>query len=446
VTVQDAESERQFVLQAVEERGIRFVQLWFTDVLGYLKAFAIPSEELPEALAEGASFDGSSIDGFARAGEADMIARPVPRTFTSLPWRPEDRGVARMYCDIHTPGGEPYEGDPRRVLKRVMERARELGFTPYVGPEIDFYVFRDASAPEPLDAGAYFDLTPLDVGSDFRRRVITYLEGIGIPVKESHHEAASSQHGVTLRHADPLTIADSIMSFRLVVKEVARELDRYATFMPKPIERAAGSGLHLHVSLFEDERNAFFDATDEHGLSKIARSFTAGILRNARETTAVTNQWVNSYKRLVPGWEAPTRVSWGVRNRASLVRVPLAKPGKEASARIEYRAPDPACNPYLAIAVILAAGIAGIEAESELPPEAPEDLERMNDVEREALGIVTLPETLPEALAEMRDGTLVRETLGEHVFEWFLTNKVNEWNEYKAYVTGFEIDRYLPRL
>lgn len=444
--MQDAESERQFVLQAVEERGIRFVQLWFADVLGYLKAFAIPSEELPEALAEGASFDGSSIDGFARAGEADMVARPVPRTFTSLPWRPEDRGVGRMYCDIFTPAGEPYEGDPRQVLKRVMARARELGFTAYIGPEIDFYVFRDSGSPEPMDVGSYFDLTPLDVGSDFRRRVITYLEGIGIPVKESHHEAAASQHGVTLRHADALTIADSIMSFRLVVKEVARELDRYATFMPKPIERDAGSGLHLHVSLFEGERNAFFDATDEHGLSKVARSFTAGLLLRAREITAVTNQWVNSYKRLVPGWEAPTWVSWGVRNRASLVRVPLAKPGKEASARIEYRAPDPACNPYLALAAILAAGLDGIEGEAELPPEAPDHFDRMNDEERRSVGAVPMPESLPEALAAMRGSDLLRETLGAHVFEWFLANKVDEWNEYRAYVTGFELERYLPRL
>lgn len=444
--MEDAESERQFVLQAVEDRGIHFVQLWFPDVLGYLKAFAIPSEELPEALAEGASFDGSAIDGFARAGESDMVARPVPRTFTSLPWRPMDRGVARMYCDIHTPGGEPYEGDPRHVLKRVMARAREQGFTAYVGPEIDFYIFRDAGDPEPLDAGTYFDLTPLDVGSDFRRRVITYLEGIGIPVKESHHEGASSQHGVTLRHADPLTIADSITSFRLIVKEVAGELDRYATFMPKPLERAAGSGLHLHLSLFEGERNAFFDPTDEHGLSKVARSFTAGLLGHAREITAVTNQWINSYKRLVPGWEAPTHVSWGVRHRASLVRVPVAKPGKEASARIEYRAPDPACNPYLAIAAILAAGLSGIEEEAELPPETPQRIDRMTEEERLAIGVVPLPESLPEALDAMRHGDLVRRTLGSHVFEWFLANKVEEWNEYKTYVTGFELERYLPRL
>jgi glutamine synthetase len=445
--VQHAESERQFVLQAVEERGIRFVQLWFPDVLGYLKAFAIPSEELPEALAEGASFDGSSIDGFARAGEADMIARPVPRTFTSLPWRPEDRGVARMYCDIHTPDGEPYEGDPRHVLKRVMARVRDLGFTAYAGPELDFYVFRDASAPEPMDVGSLFDLTPLDVGSDFRRRVITYLEGIGIPVKESHHEAASSQHGVTLRHADPLTIADSITSFRLVVKEVARELDRYATFMPKPIEGEAGSGLHLHLSLFEGERNAFFDGTDELGLSKVARSFTAGLLQHAREITAVTNQWINSYTRLVPGFDAPTDVSWGVHTRASLVRVPRARPGREPSARIEYRAADPACNPYLALAVILAAGVRGIEREAELPPEVSEAaFDRLAESQRRALRLDPLPESLPEAIAAMRESDLVRETLGEHVFEWFLANKVDEWNEYKASVSGFELDRYLPRL
>jgi glutamine synthetase len=445
--VQHAENERQFVLQAVEERGIRFVQLWFPDVLGYLKAFAIPSEELPEALAEGASFDGSSIDGFARAGEADMIARPVPRTFTSLPWRPEDRGVARMYCDIHTPDGEPYEGDPRHVLKRVMTRVRDLGFTAYAGPELDFYLFRDASAPEPMDVGSLFDLTPLDVGSDFRRRVITYLEGIGIPVKESHHEAASSQHGVTLRHADPLTIADSITSFRLVVKEVARELDRYATFMPKPIEGQAGSGLHLHLSLFEGERNAFFDATDGLGLSKVARSFTAGLLRHAREITAVTNQWINSYKRLVPGFDAPTAVTWGVQTRASLVRIPRARPGREPSARIEYRAADPACNPYLALAVILAAGARGIEEESELPPEVAEGaLEGLGESQRRALRLEPLPESLPEAVAAMRDSDLVRETLGEHVFEWFLANKVDEWNEYKASVSGYELERYLPRL
>jgi glutamine synthetase len=444
--VNDVHDEQRFVLQAAEERGIRFVQLWFTDVLGILKAFAIPVEELPEALAEGASFDGSSIDGFARAQEADMVARPVPRTFQSLPWRPQERGVARMYCDIYAPDGEPFEGDPRAVLKRTMRRVRDHGLTAYVGPEIDVFLFRDAQAPTPIDAGSYFDLTPLDVGNDFRRLAISYLEQIGIPVKDSHHEMAASQHGVDLRHTDPLTMADSIMSSRLVMKQVAEELGCYATFMPKPLMGTDGSGLHTHVSLFEDDRNAFFDPTDAYNLSKVARAFVAGLLRHAPEITAVTNQWVNSYKRLVPGFDAPLDVCWGVRNRSALVRVPLSKPGKEAACRIEYRAPDAACNPYLTLALILAAGLAGIEGEYELPPEAPDDLSRLGRREREALGIRSLPSSLPEALEEMEGSGLARETLGEHVFEWFLANKVEEWNEYRTYVTSFEVEKYLPRL
>jgi glutamine synthetase len=444
--VNDPHDEHRFVLQAVEERGIRFVQLWFTDVLGMLKAFAIPAEELPEALAEGASFDGSSIDGFARAQEADMVARPVPRTFQSLPWRPQDRGVARMYCDIYAPDGEPFEGDPRAVLKRTMARVRALGFTAYIGPEIDVFLFRDAEAPTPIDEGTYFDLSPLDVGNDFRRLAISYLEQIGIPVKDSHHEMAASQHGVDLRHTDPLTMADSIMSFRTVVKQVAQELGCYATFMPKPLEGADGSGLHTHVSLFEDDRNAFFDPTDAYNLSKVGRSFVAGLLRHAPEITAVTNQWVNSYKRLVPGFDAPVDVSWGVRNRSTLVRVPLAKPGKEAACRVEYRAPDAACNPYLTLAVILAAGLAGIEGEYPLPDEAPDDLSRRSPAERRALGVAPLPTSLEQALAAMEASDLVRETLGAHVFEWFLANKVEEWNAYRSSVTTFEVDRYLSRL
>ncbi|HXF57156.1 MAG TPA: type I glutamate--ammonia ligase [Actinomycetota bacterium] len=435
-----------FVLQAAEEHRIRFVRLWFTDVLGYLKSFAIPAEELPEALAEGVSFDGSSIDGFARVQEADMVARPDPTTFELLPWAPEDRRVARMFCDIYTPDGEPFAGDPRFVLRRALARAADLGFSFYVGPEIEFFLFKDAKTPEPLDEGSYFDLTPLDVGSDFRRRVITYLEALGIPVKDSHHEVAASQHEVDLRHADALTIADSVMTFRLVVKEVAQELGVYATFMPKPIQGAWGSGLHLHLSLFEGERNAFFDPTDEHYLSKTARSFMAGLLRHAREITAVTNQWVNSYKRLVPGFEAPVYVCWGIRNRSALVRVPLTKPGKESACRIEYRAPDPACNPYLAFAVILGAGLRGVENEYPLPLEASDDIYRMTDIERWGAGIEQLPESLPEAIAAMRGSGLVREVLGEHVFDWFLANKVAEWDEYKAYVTAFELQRYLPRL
>ncbi len=439
------EAEREFVLNAAEERDIRFVQLWFTDVLGQLKAFAIPVEELPEALTEGASFDGSSIDGFARAHEADMIAMPVPRTFQSLPWRPERAGVARMFCDVLTSEGEPFEGDPRLVLKRTMERVRDLGFTAYVGHEIDFFLLAGPDDPTPVDSGSYFDLTPLDSANDFRRGVLIYLEALGIPVKDSHHEDAASQHGVDLRHADALTIADSLMSFRLVVKEVAREQGHYATFMPKPIEGVQGSGLHTHISLFEGERNAFFDPTDEYHLSKTGRSFMAGLLLHAREITAITNQWVNSYKRLVPGFEAPTHVSWGARNRSALVRVPLTKRGKESSCRLEYRAPDPACNPYLTLSAILAAGMAGVRGEYDLPPEMGPDVAADAKAGRD-VGLPALPESLPEALAAMRESELVRGVLGDHLFEWFIANKVAEWSEHKAHVSRLEIERYLPRL
>ena len=332
---------RTFVIRTAEERGIRFIRLWFTDILGFLKSFAIPAEELPEALSEGVGFDGSAIDGFARVQEADMVAHPDPSTFQILPWRPGMSGVARMFCDIRTPEGTLFEGDPRAVLRRAIARANDMGLSFYVGPEIEYFLFRDSTTPEPLDVGTYFDLTPLDVGSDFRRRVIDYLEQLGVPVKDSHHAIAASQHEVDLRHTDALTMADSVMTFRLAVKEVAQELGVYATFMPKPLQGVDGSSMHTHMSLFEGGRNAFFDPTDRYYLSKTGRSFVAGLLRHAREISAVTNQWVNSYKRLVPGFEAPLYVCWGVSNRSALVRVPLTKPGKEASARIEYRAPTP---------------------------------------------------------------------------------------------------------
>jgi len=439
------EAEHEFVLNAAEERDIRFVQLWFTSVLGQLKAFAIPVEELPEALVEGASFDGASIEGFSRADEADMIAMPVPRTFNSLPWRPEKAGVARMFCDVLTADGDPFEGDPRRVLKQAMARVRDLGFTAYVGGEIDFFLLAGPDDPTPIDTGSYFDLTPLDSANDFRRAVLIYLETLGIPVKDSHHEDAVSQHGVDLRHADALTIADSLMSFRLVVKEVAREQGLYATFMPKPIEGVQGSGLHTHLSLFEGERNAFFDPTDEYHLSKVGRMFMAGLLAHAREITAITNQWVNSYKRLVPGFEAPTHVSWGAKHRGVLVRVPITKRGKESSCRIEYRAPDPSCNPYLALAVILGAGVEGIRGEYELPPEAGPDL-IADAIAGRDVGLAPLPGTLADALDAMRGSELVRGVVGDQLFEWFLANKVAEWSEHKAHVSRLEIERYLPRL
>jgi glutamine synthetase len=437
---------RAFVIRTAEERGIRFIRLWFTDILGFLKSFAIPAEELPQALSEGVGFDGSAIDGFARVQEADMVAHPDPSTFQILPWRPGMAGVARMFCDIRTPEGTLFEGDPRAVLRHAITRANDMGLSYYVGPEIEYFLFRDAKQPEPLDVGTYFDLTPLDVGSDFRRRVIDYLEQLGVPVKDSHHAIAASQHEVDLRHTDALTMADSVMTFRLAVKEVAQELGVYATFMPKPIQGVDGSSLHTHMSLFEGGRNAFFDPTDRYYLSKTARSFVAGLLRHAREISAVTNQWVNSYKRLVPGFEAPLYVCWGVSNRSALVRVPLPKPGKEASARIEYRAPDPACNPYLAFALILTAGLRGIEHEYELPPESANDIYSMTEAERADAGISPLPESLTEALGEMQRSDLVREALGEHLFEWFIANKRAEWNEHRTYVTGLELERNLPRL
>ena len=440
------EKQKAFVLRTVEERDVRFVRLWFTDVLGYLKSFAIPTEELEGAFEEGVGFDGSAIHGMARVQESDMIAHPDPTTFQILPWRPEAQGVARMFCDIANPDGTPFEGDPRAVLRRNLDRAQRLGFTFYAGPEMEFFLFGDADTPEPLDRGSYFDLTPQDVGSEFRRHTIHYLEQMGISVHSSHHEVAPSQHEIDLRFADALTMADNIMTFRLVVKEVAQEHGIYATFMPKPIQGEWGSGMHTHVSLFEGDRNAFFDAADENHLSKVAKAFIAGVLAHAREVTAVSNQWVNSYKRLIPGFEAPAFVVWGKANRSALVRVPQAKPNKEQSTRIEYRAPDPACNPYLFLATLLAAGLDGIERELDIPQEAEDNIYALAVEERRALGIEALPDTLEDALHLMERSELVAEALGEHLFEWFLRNKREEWEEYKAYVTPFEINRYLPML
>lgn len=440
------DKQRAFVLRTVEERDVRFLRLWFTDVLGFLKSFAIPTEELEVAFEEGVGFDGSAIHGMARIQESDMIARPDPTTFQILPWRPESQGVARMFCDIANPDGTPFEGDPRWVLRRQLDRAQKLGFTFYAGPEMEFFLFGDSEHPDPLDRGSYFDLTPQDIGSEFRRHAIHYLEQMGISVHSSHHEVAPSQHEIDLRFADALTMADNVMTFRLVVKEVAQEHGIYATFMPKPIQGEWGSGMHTHVSLFEGDRNAFFDAADEYHLSKVAKAFISGVLTHAREMSAVTNQWVNSYKRLIEGFEAPVFVVWGRANRSALVRVPLAKPHKEQSTRIEYRGTDPACNPYLFLAVILAAGLDGIERELDLPSEAQDDIYAMSGEERRALGIEALPDTLEDALVLMERSELVAEALGEHVFEWFIRNKREEWEEYKAYVTPFELSRYLPML
>jgi glutamine synthetase len=438
-------NEAEYVLRTVEERGIRFIRLWFTDVLGFLKSFAITPSELETAFTEGMGFDGSSIEGFARIQESDMVASPDPSTFQIIPWKSEEQ-VARMFCDIVNPDGTTFDGDPRAVLKRQLDRARELGFSFYVGPELEYFYFKDHGGTEFLDRGGYFDLTPLDVATGYRKRTVDYLEQMGIPVEYVHHEVAPSQHEIDLRYTDALSMADNVMTYRLTVKEVAQEFGIYATFMPKPVLGVNGSGMHTHQSLFEGERNAFFDATDEYHLSKVAKGYIAGILRHAREITIVLNQWVNSYKRLIPGYEAPVYVCWARRNRSALVRVPMYKPNKEQAARVELRSPDPACNPYLAFACMLAAGLKGIEEEYELPPEASNNIYEMPEPERRAAGIESLPEDLFEAIKAAEGSELLRETLGTHVFEELLRNKREEWDTYKAYVTPYELERYLPLL
>jgi glutamine synthetase len=440
-------AEQEYVLRTVEERGVRFVQLWFTDVLGVPKALNITPAELESALNEGTTFDGSAVDGFSRVQESDVLLRPDPRTFQILPLRGDDDPVARVVCDITNLDGTPFDGDPRNVLRRAVDRAREKGFTFFAAPELEYFYFAGPTTPlQVLDTGSYFELTVADLPGDMRKRTVMTLEDVGIPVEYSQHEDAPSQHEIDLRYTDALTMADNVMTVRLVVKEIAAERGVYATFMPKPLAGVQGSGMHTHFSLFEGDTNAFHDPGDEHGLSKIAKGFIAGLLRHAPEITAVTNQWVNSYKRLVIGYEAPVFVSWARNNRSALVRVPFTKAGKSESTRIEYRAPDGACNPYLAFAVVLAAGLAGIEEGYDLPPEAAANLYEMTAEERAANGIRSLPGSLSDAIEAMEQSDLVRDTLGEHVFEWFIRNKRAEWAEYKTQVTPFELDRYLPLL
>ncbi|MFQ5987598.1 MAG: glutamine synthetase family protein [Dehalococcoidia bacterium] len=438
--------DKQDVLKATKEKDVKFIRLWFTDILGFLKSFAITVEELEEALEDGMGFDGSSIQGFARIDESDMVALPDPNTFQILPWRPKERGVARMFCDILLPGGQPFEGDPRYILKKNLKRAADLGYTLYVGPELEYFYFEDSKSTKPLDEGGYFDLTPPDVASDLRRETVLALEEMGIKVEYSHHEVAPSQHEIDLKYADALTMADSVMTYRLVVKEVAMKHGVYATFMPKPIFGVNGSGMHTHMSLFKGDRNAFFDKDDGHHLSKVARHYIAGLLRHAPEITAVTSQWVNSYKRLVPGYEAPVYITWARRNRSDLIRVPEYKPGKESDTRVEFRSPDPACNPYLAFSVMLAAGLEGVEREYELPDPVEENVFEMSEKERIRRGIGTLPGSLWEAIQLTKDSDLVRRCLGDHVFSSFIRNKEIEWNNYRSQVTDYELKRYLPIL
>jgi glutamine synthetase len=442
------DKQQEFVLRTIEEREVRFVRLWFTDVLGFLKSVAVAPAELENAFSEGIGFDGSAIEGFARVYEADMLAKPDPSTFQILPWRGHSPSTARMFCDILMPDGSPSYADPRYVLKRALGKAADLGFTFYTHPEIEFFLFKklpeEGEPPVPIDHSGYFDHTPHGIGQDFRREAITMLESMGISVEFSHHEGAPGQQEIDLRYADALTTADNIMTFRVVVKEVALNQGIFASFMPKPFAQWPGSAMHTHMSLFEGDRNAFYDAGAEYHLSKLARSFIAGLLRHAGEITAVTCQWVNSYKRLWGGGEAPAYICWGHNNRSALVRVPMYKPQKGQSTRIEFRSLDSAANPYLAYAVILAAGLKGIEEGYELPPGAEDDVWSLTEGERRALGIDPLPQNLDEAIRLMERSELVAETLGEQVFDFFLRNKRSEWAEYRRQITPFELSRMLP--
>jgi glutamine synthetase len=445
------ERQRDFVLRTIEERGVKFVRLWFTDVAGTLKSVAIAPAEVEGAFAEGLGFDGSAIEGLARTYEADMLAQPDPSTFQILPWRGEIDPTARMFCDIQTPDGQPAAADPRNVLRRALAKASDRGFSFYIHPEIEFYLLKSTQLdtkgePVPVDNAGYFDNVPGGTAHDFRRRAVSMLEQLGISVEFSHHEGGPGQNEIDLRYADALTMADNIMTFRTVIKEVAIEQGVYATFMPKPFTQHPGSGMHTHMSLFEGDTNAFFDPGSQYHLSKTAKHFIAGLLKHAPEITAVTNQYVNSYKRLWGGGEAPSFVCWGHNNRSALIRVPLYKPDKGNSSRIEYRAIDSAANPYLAYALLLNAGLKGIEEEYPLPAETEDNVWSLNDAERRAMGIQPLPQSLDHAIRKLEESELVAETLGEEVFSYVLANKRREWSEYRAQVTPFELKQNLETL
>jgi glutamine synthetase len=442
--------QEDFVLRALEERDVRFVRLWFTDVLGFLKSVAVAPAELEGAFDEGIGFDGSAIEGFARVYESDMLAKPDPATFQILPWRGEVPSTARMFCDIVMPDGSASYADPRYVLKRTLTKAADQGFTFYTHPEVEFYLFKDhpqvGVEPVPVDRSGYFDHTAQSKGADFRREAITMLEAMGISVEFSHHEGGPGQQEIDLRYADALSTADNIMTFRTVIREVALSQGIWATFMPKPFTSHPGSGMHTHVSLFEGDQNAFYEAGAEYQLSKTGRQFIAGVLAHAQEISVVTNQWVNSYKRMMFGGEAPSYVCWGHNNRSAMIRVPMYKPLKGQSTRIELRTVDAACNPYLAFAVTLAAGMRGIDQALDLPREAEDDVWSLSERERTSLGIEPLPKSLNEAIEIAERSELLAETLGEHVFDFFLRNKRQEWDEYRGQVSAFERDRMLPVL
>jgi len=434
------------VFEAIDKYNVRFVRIWFTDILGVPKSFAINTSELEGAFSEGMGFDGSSIEGFARIHESDMVAKPDPTTFQLIPWRQQENAVARMFCDIQNPDGTPYEGDPRYVLKRNLDRIKDKGYSFLVGPELEFFYFKNEHGTELLDNGGYFDLTTLDAASDLRRDTILALDSMGIDVEYSHHEVAPSQHEIDLRYKDALAMADTVMTYKITVKEVARRYGYHASFMPKPIFGQNGSGMHVHQSLFQGKKNIMFNAGDPFHLSDDAKYYIAGLLRHAPEITAVTNLCIYSYKRLVTGYEAPVYIFWARRNRSALVRVPMYKPGKENATRLEYRSPDPAANPYLAFSVMLAAGLAGIANKYELPAPQEQDIYHMTDAERKAAGIASLPGSLNDAILLTEGSKLVREALGDHVFNAFIANKKAEWDAYRMNVTQWELDRYLPLL
>ncbi len=437
---------RKRVLAACRKNDVKFVQLWFTDILGQLKAITLPVSHVEGALEEGQSFDGSSVEGFARIFESDMAAMPDPSTFQILPWTKGEATTARMICDIVDPLHRPFEGDPRHVLRRVLARIAEKKYTAYMGPEIEFFYFSDSDTTRVLDHGGYFDLAPLDVRTDVREKTVLTLQAMDIDVEGSHHEVATSQHEIDLKFNEALKIADAIMTTKLVIKEVARQHEVYATFMPKPLKGQNGSGMHVHMSLFRNGKNAFYSRRGDHGMSTLAMRFVAGLLRHAREIAAVTNQWVNSYKRLVPGFEAPAYICWGSRNRSALVRVPIDKPGKDVPRRVEFRCPDPACNPYLAFAVMLGAGLKGIEEGYDIPDPVELDVFLMSEAERANYGVEYMPDSLYAATVALSESDLVREILGDSLFAKFVENKKIEWDLYRVEVTDYELRKYLPIL
>ncbi len=434
------------VLKAVKDYNVSFIQFWFVDILGTLKSFQVTPSELETAFEEGMGFDGSSILGFTRIHESDMVAFPDPTSFQILSWRPTDRPVARVFCDIKTPDGQPYEADSRYILRKMIDKAAQKGYTYFVGPELEFFLFASPKSPETLDAGGYFDAPPLDLANDVRRDIIFHLQSMGIPVEYSHHEVAPSQHEIDLRYQEALKMADFAMTYKVVVKEVARKHGCYATFMPKPLFGENGSGMHCHQSLFKNGKNVFFDAGEKFHLSAECKSYIAGLLKHAHEFVSITNQWVNSYKRLVPGYEAPVYIAWARRNRSALIRVPMYKPGKEAATRIELRNPDPAANPYLTFAVMLAAGLEGIENGYELGAPIEDNIFAMTPEDMQNQGIDALPGSLIEAADQLNKSSLMKEVLGDHLHTNLVANKIKEWDEYRMHVSEFEIEKYLPIL